>query len=149
VPVAEIGDGEQQAEIGQRQGQDGGFRSMRARFLPWSLNPFDGAATSAPTPITRFQPEPPMAAYQYIYVMKGLNKTFPGVKQVLKGHLAVVLPGAKMAWLGLNRRRQVDPAKAHGGPRRVISPARPGPAEGAKVANARAGAQASTQEGTF
>jgi hypothetical protein len=25
-----------------------------------------------------------MAAYQYIYVMKGLNKTYPGGKQVLK-----------------------------------------------------------------
>ena len=53
VPVAEIGDGEEQAEIGQRQGQDGGFRQHACAFLPSSLNPFDGAATSAPTHLTR------------------------------------------------------------------------------------------------
>src|SRR3990167_7152288 len=78
---------------------------MRARFspccLPWaSLNPFDGAATSAPTEIS--QPEPTMAAYQYIYVMKGLNKTFPGGKQVLKDIWLSFLPGAKIGVLGLN-----------------------------------------------
>ncbi len=33
VPVTEIGDGEQQAEIGQRQGQDGGFRQHACAFL--------------------------------------------------------------------------------------------------------------------
>jgi energy-dependent translational throttle protein EttA len=66
------------------------------------LNPFDGAATSAPTHITQIQPEPPMAAYQYIYVMKGLNKTFPGGKQVLKDIWLSFLPGAKIGVLGLN-----------------------------------------------
>ena len=43
----------EQAEIGQRQGQDGGFRQHACAFLPSSLNPFDGAATSAPTHLTR------------------------------------------------------------------------------------------------
>jgi sulfate-transporting ATPase len=66
------------------------------------LNPFDGAATSAPTQIHQIQPEPPMAAYQYIYVMKGLNKTFPGGKQVLKDIWLSFLPGAKIGVLGLN-----------------------------------------------
>src|SRR5258708_19843691 len=76
---------------------------MRKAFLPSSLNPFDGAATSAPTPDPpQIQPEPPMAAYQYIYVMKGLNKTFPGGKQVLKDIWLSFLPGAKIGVLGLN-----------------------------------------------
>jgi energy-dependent translational throttle protein EttA len=66
------------------------------------LNPFDGAATSAPTHLIQIQPEPPMAAYQYIYVMKGLNKTFPGGKQVLKDIWLSFLPGAKIGVLGLN-----------------------------------------------
>src|SRR6186713_1934636 len=43
-----------------------------------------------------------MAAYQYIYVMKGLNKTFPGGKQVLKDIWLSFLPGAKIGVLGLN-----------------------------------------------
>ena len=43
-----------------------------------------------------------MALYQYIYVMKGLNKTFPGGKQVLKDIWLSFLPGAKIGVLGLN-----------------------------------------------
>jgi ATP-binding cassette ChvD family protein len=43
-----------------------------------------------------------MAAYQYVYVMKGLNKTFPGGKQVLKDVWLSFLPGAKIGVLGLN-----------------------------------------------
>jgi len=43
-----------------------------------------------------------MAAYQYIYVMKGLNKTFPGGKQVLKDIWLSFFPGAKIGVLGLN-----------------------------------------------
>ena len=43
-----------------------------------------------------------MAAYQYIYVMKGLNKTWPGGKQVLKDIWLSFLPGAKIGVLGLN-----------------------------------------------
>ncbi len=43
-----------------------------------------------------------MAAYQYIYVMKGLSKTYPGGKQVLKNIWLSFLPGAKIGVLGLN-----------------------------------------------
>src|SRR5258708_12166450 len=43
-----------------------------------------------------------MASYQYIYVMKGLNKTFPGGKQVLKDIWLSFFPGAKIGVLGLN-----------------------------------------------
>ena len=42
-----------------------------------------------------------MASYQYIYVMKGLNKTFPGGKQVLKDIWLSFFPGAKIGVLGL------------------------------------------------
>src|SRR5476649_1680945 len=43
-----------------------------------------------------------MSAYQYIYVMKGLNKTFPGGRQVLQDVWLSFLPGAKIGVLGLN-----------------------------------------------
>ena len=43
-----------------------------------------------------------MASYQYIYVMKGLNKTYPGGKQVLKDIWLSFYPGAKIGVLGLN-----------------------------------------------
>jgi energy-dependent translational throttle protein EttA len=43
-----------------------------------------------------------MAAYQYIYVMKGLAKAFPGGKQVLKDIWLSFYPGAKIGVLGLN-----------------------------------------------
>jgi len=43
-----------------------------------------------------------MAAYQYVYVMKGLNKTFPGGKQVLKDIWLSFFPGAKIGVVGLN-----------------------------------------------
>ena len=43
-----------------------------------------------------------MALYQYTYVMKGLNKTFPGGKQVLKDIWLSFFPGAKIGVLGLN-----------------------------------------------
>jgi energy-dependent translational throttle protein EttA len=43
-----------------------------------------------------------MAAYQYIYVMKGLGKIYPGGKQVLKDIWLSFLPGAKIGVLGLN-----------------------------------------------
>src|SRR6201990_2742853 len=43
-----------------------------------------------------------MASYQYIYVMKGLNKTFPGGKQVLRDIWLSFFPGAKIGVLGLN-----------------------------------------------
>src|SRR6185436_9934914 len=43
-----------------------------------------------------------MAAYQYVYVMKGLSKAFPGGKEVLKNIWLSFLPGAKIGVLGLN-----------------------------------------------
>src|ERR1700756_84843 len=43
-----------------------------------------------------------MAAYQYIYVMKGLSKTYAGGREVLKDIWLSFLPGAKIGVLGLN-----------------------------------------------
>ncbi len=43
-----------------------------------------------------------MAAYQYIYVMKGLSKAYPGGKEVMKDIWLSFLPGAKIGVLGLN-----------------------------------------------
>src|SRR6185295_5310277 len=47
-------------------------------------------------------PEPPMAAYQYIYVMKGLTKIYPGGRKVLENIWLSFFPGAKIGVLGLN-----------------------------------------------
>ena len=43
-----------------------------------------------------------LAAYQYIYVMKGLSKTWPGEREVLKNIHLSFLPGAKIGVLGAN-----------------------------------------------
>ncbi len=43
-----------------------------------------------------------MAAYQYIYVMKGLTKIYPGGRKVLEDIWLSFLPGAKIGVLGLN-----------------------------------------------
>ncbi|MBT3702587.1 MAG: energy-dependent translational throttle protein EttA [Alphaproteobacteria bacterium] len=43
-----------------------------------------------------------MASYQYIYTMKGLSKTWPGGREVLKDIHLSFLPGAKIGVLGLN-----------------------------------------------
>src|ERR687884_80888 len=43
-----------------------------------------------------------MAAYQYIYVMKGLGKTYPGGREVLRNIWLSFFPGAKIGVLGLN-----------------------------------------------
>ena len=43
-----------------------------------------------------------MASYQYIYVMKGLSKAYPGGRQVLKDIWLSFFPGAKIGVLGLN-----------------------------------------------
>ena len=43
-----------------------------------------------------------MAAYQYVYVMKGLSKIYPGGKEVLKDIWLSFLPGAKIGVLGAN-----------------------------------------------
>ncbi|MDR1032035.1 MAG: energy-dependent translational throttle protein EttA [Holosporales bacterium] len=43
-----------------------------------------------------------MSSYQYIYVMKGLSKAFPGGKQVLKETWLSFLPGANIGIIGGN-----------------------------------------------
>jgi ATP-binding cassette ChvD family protein len=43
-----------------------------------------------------------MAAYQYIYVMKNLTKSYPGGREILKGLYLSFLPGAKIGVLGPN-----------------------------------------------
>jgi len=43
-----------------------------------------------------------MPAYQYIYVMKGLGKNYPGGREVLRDIWLSFLPGAKIGVLGLN-----------------------------------------------
>jgi len=43
-----------------------------------------------------------MASYQYVYVMKGLNKAYPGGREVLKNIHLSFLPGAKIGVLGVN-----------------------------------------------
>src|SRR6202047_4645757 len=43
-----------------------------------------------------------MPAYQYIYVMKGLGKAYPGGREVLRDISLSFLPGAKIGVLGLN-----------------------------------------------
>ena len=43
-----------------------------------------------------------MAGYQYIYVMKGLSKTFTGGREILKNIHLSFLPGAKIGVLGSN-----------------------------------------------
>ncbi|MBH68737.1 MAG: energy-dependent translational throttle protein EttA [Rhodospirillaceae bacterium] len=43
-----------------------------------------------------------MASYQYVYVMKGLSKTFTGGREILKNINLSFLPGAKIGVLGSN-----------------------------------------------
>ncbi len=43
-----------------------------------------------------------MASYQYVYVMNGLSKTFPGGRQVLKDIRLSFLPGVKIGVIGVN-----------------------------------------------
>jgi ATP-binding cassette ChvD family protein len=43
-----------------------------------------------------------MAAYQYVYVMKNLTRSYPGGREVLKGLTLSFLPGAKIGVLGVN-----------------------------------------------
>src|SRR6202161_3029465 len=43
-----------------------------------------------------------MADYQYIYVMKGIHRTYPGGREVLKDIFLSFLPGAKIGVLGPN-----------------------------------------------
>ncbi|MBV9331986.1 MAG: ATP-binding cassette domain-containing protein, partial [Alphaproteobacteria bacterium] len=43
-----------------------------------------------------------MAGPQYVFVMKGLSKTYPGGKQVLKDIWLSFYPGAKIGIVGVN-----------------------------------------------
>jgi len=43
-----------------------------------------------------------VASYQYVYVMKGLSKSYPGGKTVIKDITLQFLPGAKIGVLGVN-----------------------------------------------
>ena len=43
-----------------------------------------------------------MAAYQYVYVMKGMTRTFPGGREILKSVSLSFLPGVKIGVLGVN-----------------------------------------------
>ncbi|HRK95121.1 MAG TPA: energy-dependent translational throttle protein EttA [Rhodospirillales bacterium] len=43
-----------------------------------------------------------MASYQYVYVMKGVSRTFPGGREVLKGITLSFFPGAKIGVIGVN-----------------------------------------------
>lgn len=43
-----------------------------------------------------------MASYQYIYTMQGVNKTYPGGKQVIKDISLSFMPGAKIGVIGVN-----------------------------------------------
>ena len=43
-----------------------------------------------------------MASYQFVYVMKGLSKVYPGHREVLKDIWLSFLPGAKIGVLGYN-----------------------------------------------
>ena len=43
-----------------------------------------------------------MAAYQYVYVMKNLTKSYPGGREVFKGITLSFLPGVKIGVLGPN-----------------------------------------------
>ena len=56
-----------------------------------------------------------MAAYQFIYVMKSLGKTYPGGREVLKDIRLSFLPGAKIGVLGANGAGKVDALKIMAG----------------------------------
>ena len=43
-----------------------------------------------------------MPAYQYVYVMKGLSRTYPGGREVLKDITLSFFPGAKIGVIGVN-----------------------------------------------
>ena len=89
----------------------------------------------APRPYLRrpqFDEAAAMPAYQYIYVMKGLGKSYPGGREVLRDIWLSFLPGAKIGVLGPQRRRQID-AAAHHGRRRQGVRGEAWAAEGARV----------------
>src|ERR1700747_2588794 len=74
-----------------------------------------------------------MAAYQYIYVMKGLSKTYAGGREVLKDIWLSFLPGAKIGVLGGNGAGKSTLLRIMAGGERDF-PGEAGAAEGARVA---------------
>ena len=46
---------------------------------------------------------------QYCYVMKGLSKSFPGGKDVLKDIWLSFIPGSKIGIIGSNGAGEIDP----------------------------------------
>ena len=73
-----------------------------------------------------------MAAYQYIYVMKGLSKTYPGGRAVLENIWLSFLPGAKIGVLGYNGAGKSTLLRIMGGLEREFQ-GEAWAAEGAKV----------------
>jgi ATP-binding cassette ChvD family protein len=73
-----------------------------------------------------------MASYQYIYVMKGLGKTYPGGREVLKDIWLSFLPGAKIGVLGPNGSGKSTLLRIMAGEERDFSGEARG-AEGARV----------------
>src|SRR3984885_15298767 len=58
---------------------------------------------AAPIPgSTVAESKDPMAAYQYVYVMKDLTKAYQGGREVFKGITLSFLPGVKIGVLGVN-----------------------------------------------
>src|ERR1700735_316949 len=84
------------------------YRERRAAAIPLHAPiPVHGLGACARLDLcsqSRFpsQPRAAMPAYQYIYVMKGLSKTYPGGREVLKDIWLSFLPGAKIGVLGAN-----------------------------------------------
>ena len=73
-----------------------------------------------------------MASYQYVYVMNGLTKTYPGGKTVLNGVTLSFFPGAKIGILGPNGAGKSTLLKIMAGLEKEIS-GEAWAAEGAKV----------------
>ncbi|HJU17086.1 MAG TPA: energy-dependent translational throttle protein EttA [Stellaceae bacterium] len=73
-----------------------------------------------------------MPAYQYIYVMKGLSKTYPGGREVLKDIWLSFLPGAKIGVLGANGAGKSTLLRVMAGEERDFA-GEAWPAEGARV----------------
>ncbi len=74
-----------------------------------------------------------MPAYQYIYVMKGLSKTYPGGREVLKDIWLSFLPGAKIGVLGANGAGKSTLLRIMAGEEQATLPARPGRPRGRTV----------------
>jgi len=101
--------GLQGAPVDRDQTPQGRARRAFSKALPskgfagaWcSITPTRAAVSSSPIPFS--DPlEEPMAAYQYIYVMKNVSKVYPGGREILKGLTLSFLPGAKIGVLGPN-----------------------------------------------